>query len=191
MLTRHFAFYSISIFYIKSVPQLIEFRLTIDVFFSLFYSYILSSHSEIFLLSLIVSHIYPMNGRAFLDSVICHRIEKSANVHFQYQILNLLKLSSDSFWSKYILPLVTQHSLLLYCKCGWHWTDCVMPLYGTKGSLPVYYSRSRRSVHASIVNDSECMPSVFIKQFLEFLESTTRLKVTDSLHGLSWLQIPI
>jgi hypothetical protein len=107
MSTRHFAFYSISIFYKKSVLQLPEFWLTIDLFFSLFYSYILSSHSEIFLLSLIVLHIYPKDVRAFLDSVICHRIEKSANVHFQYQILNLIKLCSDSFWSKHILPLVT------------------------------------------------------------------------------------
>jgi hypothetical protein len=107
MSTQHFAFYSISIFYKKSVPQLTEFWLTTDLFFSLFYSYILSL-SEIFLLSLIVLHIYPMDVRSFLDYVICHRIDKSANVHFQYQILNLIKLCSDSFWSKYILPLVTK-----------------------------------------------------------------------------------
>jgi hypothetical protein len=114
MSTRHFAFYSISIFYKKSAPQLTEFWLTIDLFFSLFYSYILS-HSEIFLLPLIVLHIYPMDVRAFLHSVIFHRIEKSANANFQYQILNLIKLCSDSFWSKYILPCVTtQHSWPLW-----------------------------------------------------------------------------
>jgi hypothetical protein len=149
MSTRHFAFYSISIFYKKSVPHLTEFWLTIDLFFSLFYSYILSSHSEIFPSSLIVLHINPMDVRAFLDSVICHRIEKSANVHFQYQILNLIKLCGDAFRSKYIRPLVTQHSCLLYCKRGWPWTDRVMPLYRTKGPLPVYYSHS---IHANIVN---------------------------------------
>jgi hypothetical protein len=149
MSTWHFAFYSISIFYIKSVPQLTEYWLTIELFYSLFYSYILSSHSEMFLLSLIVLHINPMDVRAFPDSVICHRIEKSVNVHFQYQILNLIKLCGDSFRSKYILPLVTQHSWLLYCKQGWPWTNCVMPIYRTKGPLPVYYGHS---IHASIGN---------------------------------------
>jgi hypothetical protein len=149
MSTRHFAFYSISIFYKKSVPQLTEFWLTIDLFFSLFYCYTLSSHSEIFLLSLIVLHINPMDVRAFLDSVICHRIEKSVNVHFQYQILNLIKLCGDLFQSKHILLLVTQYSWLLYCKRGWPWTDCVMPIYRTRGPLPVYYGRS---IHASILN---------------------------------------
>jgi hypothetical protein len=49
------------------------------------------------LLSLIVVHIYPTNVCAFLDSVICHRIKKTANVHFQYHILHLIKLCSDSF----------------------------------------------------------------------------------------------
>jgi hypothetical protein len=107
-LAWHFVFYSISIFYKKSVPQLTECWLTIDLFLSLFYSYILSWHSESFLLSLIVLHIYPVHICAFLDSDICHRIEKSANINFQYQILNLIELCSDSFWSKYILPLVTQ-----------------------------------------------------------------------------------
>jgi serine phosphatase RsbU (regulator of sigma subunit) len=61
----------------------------------LFYSHILSSHSEIVLLSLIVLHILPMDVHAFLVSVIYHRIEKTMNVHLQYQILNLNKLCSD------------------------------------------------------------------------------------------------
>jgi hypothetical protein len=43
-----------------------------------------------------------MNLRAFLVSVVNDRIEKSTNVNFQYKILNLITLYSDSFQSKYI-----------------------------------------------------------------------------------------
>jgi hypothetical protein len=115
MSTWHFAFSALAYFYKQWVPQLTEFWLTIGLFFSLFYCYMLSSHSEIFVLSLIVLHIYPMDVCAFLSSVICHRFEKSANIHFQYQILNLMKLCSDSFWSKYILPRVTTQNSWPLC----------------------------------------------------------------------------
>jgi hypothetical protein len=55
-----------------------------------------------------------MDVRAFLVSVIYHRIEKKTKAHFQYQILNLIKLCSDSFQSKYIPQFfMTQHSWLL------------------------------------------------------------------------------
>jgi hypothetical protein len=148
MSTRLFALYRISIFYKKSVPHLTEFWVIIDLFFSLFYSYILSSHSEIFLLSPVVLHIYPMDVRAFLDSVICHRIEKSANIHFQYQILNLIKLCCDLFWSKYILPLVTQCSWSLsYMQVSFIRLLCLF--IEQRGLPPGHYGCS---IHASIVN---------------------------------------
>jgi hypothetical protein len=95
--THHFTFYSISIFYKKSVPQLTEFWLTIDVFFSLFYSYILSSHSEFS--SVPYSFAYLPNGRSCFPQ-FCHFTQNRKKHECPFSVSNS---ESDKTLSWFVL----------------------------------------------------------------------------------------